>query len=57
MDSRASREVTKSSLRRRCQLKAADLLAICSFWQAHKPSMPVIAAKFRITKALAWALI
>ena len=53
----SEQRVTKSSLRRRCQLKAADLLAICSFWQAHKPNMPEIAAKFRIIKALAQNLI
>ena len=35
----------------------ADLLAIVAFWKAHKPNMPELAAKFRITKALASHLI
>jgi len=43
----------KRSLLRRCQLKASDLLAICSFWRAHKPSMSELAEKFKITRALA----
>ena len=53
----SSQRSYKCTLRRRCQLKMSDLLAICSYWRAHKSCMAELAEKFRITKALAQNLI
>ena len=48
---------SRHGLLRRCQLRAADLLAICSFWRAHQPTMSDLASTFKITRALAQNLI
>ena len=47
----------KPSLRKRCELTAADILDIVAYWKAHEPSMHELVHQFAITRVLGYTII